>query len=270
MKTKTTALSLAVLAAVGLASSHASAEFVETWDFDVDLEWLTEGAEAPTFDPGTGTQEVTSERLSWGSSEGDIDPEINDQRSGLQIIDSPSSGSVDTGDEVDTVGVTHFNSAIASEFATLDTATLMTNLILTPSVPPVTGGEPLAPLTLAFKTTFEETPNTEPCGFESATVCDDIFTVQFEALDDTFTLEGVTYKTTVVEEGLGFLDDDTCAAAGEPAGCYGLTTPEGEFTTLQFGFGIEAVEVPNPAMLALFGTGLLALGAVAGRRRRED
>ena len=269
MRTKTKAVSLAVAAAMTFAAAPASAAFVNTWDYTVSLEWITAGPDAPTFTSGTGFQEVTSERLSWGSASGSVDPSVNPNRSGLQIIDTPANGAINTGDSVTTVGITHFNSEISANFATLNTATLLTNLILTPLDPPVTGGASLPPLSLQFATTFTETPNVANCGFPVVNNCDDIFIVNFEALQQTFTLEGVTYNTSVVADGLGFLDDATCAAAGEGPGCFGLTTPEFEFTTVNFGFGISAAQVPNPAMLALFGTGLLALGAVARRRRQS-
>ncbi|WP_019625798.1 THxN family PEP-CTERM protein [Thioalkalivibrio sp. ALJT] len=274
MQTKTKVVSLAVAAAVTFAAAPASAALVNTWDYSYSLEWITSGPGAPTFVEGLpggdkGTQVITDSLLSWGGT-GDLQNPTSSSvnRSGLEITGSPATGSVNTGDSVTTsAGVTHFNNPIMLQFLLLETATLAGSLTLTPTDP---AGSQQSPITFELATSFTETPNTAPCGFDVETVCDDIFIVDMgtDPLAQSFSLDGIMYDISFMAEGLGPLDADTCAAAGEAAGCSGLTTPEEAFTTANFGFQITQAEVPNPAMLTLFGTGLLALGAVARRRNK--
>lgn len=282
-KMTTSSLAAAAAAVMGLVAAPAGATLVTEWDYTVTLEWITSGPDAPTFTSGDGVTEVSSDVLSWGAAGGDMTDNTagtHGSRSGLQINDSGITGSVVTGSGfVDTVSITHYNNRLSSDFATLDTASLTTNLTLTPRDPVVNDvnfpndqGDIPVGLELSFLTHFTETPNTaneENCGFETVSNCDDIFTVDFEALQDTFTLEGITYRTRVGSD-FSDLSDSICAAAGEEVGCFGLTTTESAFDTKGFGFSIDQVEVPTPGVLALFGSGLLALGAAVGHRRRED
>lgn len=273
---KSTTLGLAVAAAMGIAAAPANAALVTEWDFTANLFWVTEATvdppsftSIPTFTSGVGSQTTTNTLLSWGASGGDhtdTDEDPIDSRSALEIDPSSVSGSILTGGSENTVAISHYNNAIDASFATLESASLLTSLTLTPTNP---AGSELPPLQLAFNTVFTETPNDSTgCGFPSSSVCDDIFVVEFQALQDTFTLDDITYRTSVVAGGLGLLDNQTCAAADADPGCFGLTTLENEVSDVQFGFSIDAVEVPNPAMLTLFGTGLLALGAAARRRNK--
>ncbi|MDX1678635.1 THxN family PEP-CTERM protein, partial [Arsukibacterium sp.] len=111
-----------------------------------------------------------------------------------------------------------------------------------------------------------------PCNFPSATVCDDIFIIQFGALNSEFVYNGFTYFLSIVElsGNLTPLPNATCARAGVANGCLGFTTPEKAFTPAQFGFFITTrpVNIPEPATLAMFGLGLLGLSAF-GRPRSD-
>lgn len=282
---KMTTSSLAAAAAVvmGLVAAPAGAALVTEWDYEVTLEWITSGDDEPTFTGGDGTQKTTSSDLSWGAEDGDMTDDgvgIHDSRSGLRINDSGIEGSVLTGAEdfEDTVSITHYNNRLYAGFATLESAWLKTNLSLTPKVPANDAGnfpndfdETPLDLGLSFSINFIETINTseeEDCGFDVNSNCDDIFLVEFEALQDTFTFGGETYRTLVGSE-FDFLDESICDAASVPDGCFGLTTTEGGSDEKGFGFRVEHV-VPTPGVLALFGSGLLALGAAVGHRRRED
>jgi len=261
--------------ALGLVATQASATFVNTWSSTVTLEWVTDGADAPTFTGSNANEIVQSDLLSWGAQNGDHTDSTaapNNSRSALGIAPISISQPVDTnGPSVDTSVITHFNNALANQFDFLEKATLLTTLTLTPFDPI---GPELPTFSSTFTTFFTETPNTRNianCGFPVVNACDDIFTLAFADLSTVFTFNDVTYTVNIVANGLGPLDALTCAAAGQPAGCFGLTTPEFETTPVQFGFNITARvgQVPEPAGLALFGLGVIGLGLFVRRRRNN-
>src|SRR5690606_10547548 len=150
---------------------------------------------------------------------------------------------------------------ISNTFRTLSAGQLQTSLTLTPNTPP--GGSPYADQRV-FNFDFIETRNEEPCGFDSTTVCDDIFVVQLGNLTDTITYDGYVYTISIIElsGNLGLLDPAQCAAAGVDPGCVGLTTNENATTPLNFAILIDAEPVPEPTTLALMGLGLLGAGVI--------
>tara|TARA_R110002126_G_scaffold15570_11_gene63730 strand:+ start:6190 stop:6993 length:804 start_codon:yes stop_codon:yes gene_type:complete len=255
-----------VAGAALLVAPFTQAAVIE-WSYNVTTEW-----ESAIFSGGNANETVSNSLISWGAAGGDhTDPSQNaaNSRSGLEISDSPAMGNIFTNDMVPspTNTITHFNNSLSSAFSTLTSASVLTTLNLTP-VNPV--GPALPAFTTSFFVDFIETPNTTPCNFPSDTVCDDIFIIQFGSLNSEFVYDGVTYFASIVElsGNLTPLPDATCARAGVANGCLGFTTPESAFTPAQFGFFITTrpVNVPEPAMLGMFGLGLLGLRAF-GRRR---
>ncbi|WP_213999574.1 THxN family PEP-CTERM protein [Arsukibacterium sp.] len=254
-----------VLAGAVLLLAPLSQAAVIEWSYQVTLEW-----EDATFNNGGANANaiVNDSLISWGALGGDHTDNsrtAENSRSGLEITDSPAVGTIFTNDGTPeaTNSITHYNNAIAAEFDTLISGSLLTTLNLTPIDPP---GPAIPEFSTLFVVDFFETPNSAPCDFPSATVCDDIFVLQFGALDSEFVYDGVTYFLNIVElsGNLTLLPAATCAAVGVDTGCVGLTTPEDAFTPVQFGFTVTAV--PEPAMLGIFGLGLLVLNAF-GRRR---
>ncbi len=250
------------LAAAVFTAPLASADVVE-WNFNATLEWITAGSGAPTFSAGGGTQLVSSSSISWGDNDtvGENHTVSGNARSGVDVTAGNVAGSVFTnGPWALTNALTHFNNSISGSFATMQTATLLGTLMLTPADPV---GPALPAIMVPFGIQFIETPNDGDCDFPATSNCDDIFVMTFGNLNNQFVYDGVTYFLSLVETtgGLAPLHPDACAQAGAAAGCFGFQTREGEFTPAQFAILITSrpVDVPAPGALALMGLGLLAL-----------
>lgn len=290
MNTLKNAVSKAVVAAAfATGAASASAELITDWDFVVTGEWLTDqtvfkvGAPGPLVPPedlvGQGVTVTTPQLLAWGAEfDGDGNP-LGDgpvdsgnrftSRSALEIAPEGVGGSTLTGAvmtngaTVDTVLVSHFNNTISGQFDSLESAVFLTTLSLTSTAPVGLDGIPVGPESLNVPITFIETFNQEPCGFGSDSICDDIFVFEPQSLTFQFHIGDFTYTTQIGAPGLGLLSDATCAVAGVDAGCLGLTTPEGQVSSVQFNFSITGAPktVPAPATLGLLGLGLLGFAA---------
>ncbi|MES3014302.1 MAG: THxN family PEP-CTERM protein [Pseudomonadota bacterium] len=268
MKNLTRFLSTVSVACVAL-SAQAAPTIVTEWSYDLSSLWT---AAAPAGVTGVGTQ-----TLAWGTPAGP------GGQSQLVISGDVAGGSVDT--FVGAPGpippaffaagnaLTHNNQPIIG--ASLTGATLTATLSLDAVMPDGVGPGGIDPLIVNIG--FAETPNQEPCAVDgSPTPCNDIFVLIGGLLNQSFTYDvdgtgDVTYFVNVFPTSggvLSFLDDDECIAAGQAPGCFGFSTPEGESTTLAFGFTISTSPflVPEPGVLAL--TGLALLGAGLARRRR--
>lgn len=253
-----------VFAGAGLVASSANALVINEWEFTVETVWI-----GSNFTAGTGSQTTNDTQLSWGETAATEPWDGGTDRSGLEIEDvSPQPGTAFTnGPVAPTAVISHYNNAISASFATLTDATLQTTLNLYAVDPDPFPEDPLALAdSIQFQIDFIETSNSEPCGFPSDSVCDDIFVIAFGALQNSFMYLGETYNIAIVtlSGNITPLPDASCAAAGVAAGCLGFQTPEGEITPVEF--GIVITRVPAPGALALMGLGLLGLGMA--RRRK--
>jgi hypothetical protein len=253
---------------------QAQASLITDWSFSANTAWDTADT---VFTSGGGTTINQANLISWGATGGDHTVSglsSFDSRSAIGIGGSSVNGTVETNGApaTETAVLTHYNNAIRLSFSILESATLVTDLILTPLLPEV--GDPLAPLSRRIATSFIETRNTseiEDCGFETLTRCDDIFVVDATGLSSSFELDGWVYHVNFALGAgtIGTLTDLQCAAAGVDAGCVGFTTPENAQTQIDLALSITAARVPEPNIVALFGLGLLAMGLVRVRRTKK-
>ena len=119
----------------------------------------------------------------------------------------------------------------------------------------------LAPLLGTFHFIHDETPNAVPCAYPSTTPCADAVTVSSPFLNTPFNYLGVDYFFSL----LGFSQDGGATTVNKfitqenqenIAGLYGVITE-------------IPIGVPEPSTLLLLASGLVGLGGMAWRRRKN-
>ncbi len=240
-------------------AAGAKADLITEWDYQIESAFTAfspAGVTGLNPNPELGNNPTT---LQWGTGGNGPSSLVVDS-----TVASPPT-LLTGGGPVTGASITHNNNPIGGP--TLTSASLATELVLTASNDPTITQTLMA----EFDIDFVETFNDGDCGFNSVSNCDDIFILlNPEVLVETFIVDEFIYTITLGAQGLGPLDDATCAEAGQASGCVGFTTQEGQANVLQtlFSISAEQIRIPEPASLALLGFGLVGMGAIVRRRRK--
>ncbi|PID78082.1 MAG: hypothetical protein CSB21_02125 [Deltaproteobacteria bacterium] len=254
---------------LSVSSTASAAPF--DWGYDLQYGFSTfqgnntpEGQIAGSI-PNTSYNDFST-RLQWGiPSTSGSNP--NGLQSALQVYDYSFTGTTPVNTNVDATTITHENfvQQIGTDYLT--TATLSSQMILTPNPP---AGSPLPTFTRTFDIKFIETDNNGPHPA-------DIFYIEnYESFSQyigeydgyKYTLEFIVpafNPLTILEKELVGLVEGT----PEWDNARGFVTPEDQNTDIATYFKITATSAtPEPGTMILFGLGLLGLAGFSRKRKK--
>jgi len=280
-----------ILMAGGVASMMAlalpaQAQVVTSWTAKVDA-----GFSSYTSSAG-GTTGITASanNVTLGLPTSLIWPAGGSPQSGLSLSNLGNfTGTINTGaSPTNTTVVTATNHVITG--TSLTRATIHDQLVLTPLTPPAPS---LPTQFLNFDVAYDETPNTAPCAAPSGiTPCADILAIvnlqnggfDISNPNNAFITQhlnnynGEDYTLNLFITGLVLLNSTECGSVEASSGlsipanqCIGFISQENNVNNFQASLQIldnGRTSIPEPATIALFGSGLFGLGGLIKRRRK--
>ncbi len=246
------------------SATFASAALVTQWSYTNDanfVDWLNDAGNQDFM--GVSGDLNT---LSWGVPA--LTSETGEQSS--LVLDAPVSGDdlmtglMAYGPSVPVTSITHYNHVLSSLFPTLAYGKVEASVVFTPFDP----AGPAQPVDTAFlEFLFFETPNDEVTPM-------DIFILTDPGLTEgSFDYDGFRYDFAFAGEGFGLITgayhDFIVSQLGVDTDYFGWLTSEDGDTSAQFNLSIMASPVPEPGTMLLLGAGLLGLGIVVRRNKKN-
>lgn len=273
--------SVALGAGIFVASS-AHAVLITEWNFSADNDWINTTFSSPGPLPPTDNFEVSPtlpdgsdpngaggnyDTIKWGT------PATAGGRSFLSTDDNHSSSGLFTNDTTGIAGANVYHGNYRQQQSGeqwLDATTLLTSITVTPVTPPGSG---VGPINRQFEVEFTETVDTPDIGScpgapwpGGVSPCPDVFVA--DMTNATFDIQIDEYIYTF-RLFFDFDNSENISRIEQEDSTATIWTEEGVRSRLATRIVVEARRVPEPVPLALFGSGLLALGLLRGRSNRK-